>query len=100
MPGVLILEALAQTTALLIFSHIPNAKETYTLYLTGIDDAKFRHPVFPGSLLRLEVGIKKIRSLKFCVVEAKAFLVHGTEEELVTQAQISSALVPKKKERI
>src|SRR3989338_9575170 len=35
MPGVLILEALAQTTALLIFYHIPKAKENYTLYLAG-----------------------------------------------------------------
>ncbi|MBI3017078.1 MAG: 3-hydroxyacyl-ACP dehydratase FabZ [Deltaproteobacteria bacterium] len=100
MPGVLILEALAQTAALLIFYHIPNAKENYYFYLAGIDEAKFRHPVFPGSLLQLEVEIKKIRSLKFCVAEAKAFLAHGTEKELVAQAQISSALVPQKKECI
>lgn len=100
MPGVLILEALAQTTALLVFYHIPDAKETHTLYLTGIDEAKFRHPVFPGSLLRLEAEIKKIRGNKFCVVEAKAFLVQESEKELVVQAQISSALVSKEKRKL
>ncbi len=100
MPGVLILEALAQTTALLIFYHIPTAVKTQYLYLTGIDGAKFRHPVFPGSLLRLESEIKKIRGQKFCVVEAKAFLVNKTESELVAQAQISSAFVSKEKEKL
>ena len=100
MPGVLVLEALAQTMALLVFYHLPNAKETRYLYLTGIDDAKFRHPVFPGSLLQLEVEIKKIRNFKFCVVEAKAFLVQGSEKEMVTQARISSALVSKEKEKL
>lgn len=98
MPGVLILEAMAQTSALLVFCHVPKAKENSYLYLTGIDKAKFRCPVFPGSLLRLEVEIKKIRSQKFCMGEGKAFLIENTKKEiLVAQAQISSALVPKEK---
>ena len=95
MPGVLVLEALAQAMALLFFYHVPEAQKTHTLYLTGIDKAKFRHPVFPGHLLRLEVEVKKNRGQKFCIAEGKAFSIESAKEELVAQALISSALVPK-----
>lgn len=59
MPGVLILEALAQAGALLaIMSLGPSAHDKIT-YLMGIDGAKFRKPVVPGDRLELHVEVTK-----------------------------------------
>jgi 3-hydroxyacyl-[acyl-carrier-protein] dehydratase len=59
MPGVLILEALAQAGALLAIMSIgPEAADKIT-YLMGIDGAKFRRPVVPGDRLELHVEVAK-----------------------------------------
>jgi 3-hydroxyacyl-[acyl-carrier-protein] dehydratase len=56
MPGVLILEALAQATGLLAFNTEQRGAERDTLYyLVGIDNARFKQPVVPGDQLRLSV---------------------------------------------
>ncbi|MDR2156723.1 MAG: 3-hydroxyacyl-ACP dehydratase FabZ [Clostridiales Family XIII bacterium] len=60
MPGVLIVEALAQTGAVGILSMPENAGRI--AYFGGIRDAKFRSKVVPGDTLRLEVDLEKIRS--------------------------------------
>ena len=58
MPGVLIIEALAQATGLLAFSSNNQGAERDTLYyLVGIDKARFKQPVVPGDQLRLEVNV-------------------------------------------
>ena len=60
MPGVLILEALAQACAILSFrtmDRLPTEKSVY--YFVGIDKARFRRPVGPGDQLRLEVAVKR-----------------------------------------
>lgn len=59
MPGVLIIEALAQTGAVAILSK--NEFKGKIAYFTGIDKAKFRRKVIPGDILRLEVEITKLR---------------------------------------
>lgn len=60
MPGVLIIEALAQATGLLAFSTGNKGAERETLYyLVGIDNARFKQPVIPGDQLRLEVTVTK-----------------------------------------
>ena len=59
MPGVLIIEALAQTGALAILSK--NEFKGKIAYFAGIDKAKFRRKVIPGDILRLEVEITKLR---------------------------------------
>jgi 3-hydroxyacyl-[acyl-carrier-protein] dehydratase len=60
MPGVLILEALAQATGLLAFRSENQGAERDTLYyLVGIDNARFKQPVVPGDQLRLEVTVTK-----------------------------------------
>ena len=62
MPGVLILEALAQATGLLAFSTGNRGAERDSLYyLVGIDKARFKQPVEPGDQLRLSVELIKIR---------------------------------------
>lgn len=65
MPGVLILEALAQATGILAFrtiGQIPDENSLY--YFVGIDKARFKQPVEPGDQLRLEVEyIKQMRGI-------------------------------------
>jgi 3-hydroxyacyl-[acyl-carrier-protein] dehydratase len=70
MPAVIILEAMAQATGILVLrsmDKLPSEKSIY--YFVGIDDARFRRPVEPGDQLRIEVnllrssrGIWKLRS--------------------------------------
>lgn len=55
MPGVLIIEALAQTCAVLVIHTLGEAGEGRLIYFMGIDNARFRRPVLPGDVLRLEV---------------------------------------------
>lgn len=57
MPGVLILEALAQTTAILAYKSEDMDPAKVVTYLMGIDGARFRKPVVPGDRLQLEVEI-------------------------------------------
>src|SRR2546428_12837914 len=56
MPGVLILEAVAQTGGLLLLMDIPD-RDKKLLYFVAVDDARFRRPVVPGEQLRLEVAV-------------------------------------------
>jgi 3-hydroxyacyl-[acyl-carrier-protein] dehydratase len=60
MPGVLIIEAMAQTAGVLAFKSVPeeNGKPVYFL---GIDNVRFRKPVIPGDQLRLELEVTKHR---------------------------------------
>ncbi len=60
MPGVLIIEALAQTGAVIILSLEENKGKI--AYFAGIDKCKFRRKVIPGDTLRLEVIVTKARS--------------------------------------
>lgn len=63
MPGVLILEALAQTAALLSFRTVGNPPDSdAVVYFAGIDGARFKKPVMPGDQLVLHVEI--LRNLK------------------------------------
>ena len=63
MPGVLILEAMAQTAALLSFAVqgvTPDDKTVY--YFAGIDGARFKRPVEPGDQLEMEVTIERAKA--------------------------------------
>ncbi|MBB1126401.1 3-hydroxyacyl-ACP dehydratase FabZ [Thiospirillum jenense] len=62
MPGVLIIEALAQATGLLAMASRPDqVSEKSLYYFVGIDNARFKRPVEPGDQLKLEVTIKQVR---------------------------------------
>jgi 3-hydroxyacyl-[acyl-carrier-protein] dehydratase len=73
MPGVLIMEALAQATGILSFQtngNLPTERSLY--YFVGIDNARFRKPVEPGDQLMLEVELtRRIRDLWKFKAEAK-----------------------------
>ena len=88
MPGVLIVEALAQTGGILIFTQLDNY-EGKLAYFTSIEKAKFRKPVIPGDQLFLEVEFmdKKRNIFKF---KCKAYKnsIHG---ELAAEAEIMMA---------
>ena len=61
MPGVLIIEAMAQVAGVLVLSGIPDRKSKLVL-LAGVDGAKFRKPVRPGDQLRMEMKILRSRA--------------------------------------
>ena len=82
MPGVLILEAMAQTGGLLLLLDIPD-RDKKLLYFVAVDKARFRRPVVPGDQLRIEVKVLYWRR-DFCKLEGKA-TVNG---ELAAEATL------------
>src|SRR5277367_2354741 len=58
MPGVLIVEAMAQVAGVLVLSQIPDRKSKLVL-LASVEEAKFRKPVVPGDTLRMEMKVLK-----------------------------------------
>jgi len=63
MPGVLMLEALAQTAAILSFDAIDTDSDEKTVYyFAGIDGARFKRPVEPGDQLILDVALERSKS--------------------------------------
>jgi 3-hydroxyacyl-[acyl-carrier-protein] dehydratase len=61
MPGVLIVEAMAQTAGLLVFHSVPEEDRKKPIFFLGIDNVRFRKPVIPGDQLRLEVEMSRHR---------------------------------------
>jgi 3-hydroxyacyl-[acyl-carrier-protein] dehydratase len=70
MPGVLIIEAMAQTGGLLCLLEIPD-RDKKLLYFVAMDDARFRRPVVPGDQLRIEMKLLFWRR-DFCKLEGRA----------------------------
>src|SRR5271163_3539778 len=64
MPGVLIIEGMAQTGGLLLLLEIPD-RDKKLLYFAALDEARFRRPVVPGDQLKMEVTVLKWRPT-FC----------------------------------
>jgi 3-hydroxyacyl-[acyl-carrier-protein] dehydratase len=91
MPGVLMVEAIAQSGATLLMTEIPNRAEMLTVF-TGIERAKFRRQVTPGDQLRIEVNVIVWRSLAV-KMEGK-ITVDG---KVVCEATVTCRLVDLKK---
>jgi 3-hydroxyacyl-[acyl-carrier-protein] dehydratase len=87
MPGVLIVEAMAQTAGVLMLASIPD-RETKLVFFTGIDNARFRRPVVPGDQLRLELTVLRLRP-RYIRLRGEAYV----DDQLVAEAEISSSLV-------
>ena len=86
MPGVLIIEAIAQAGGALLLTEIPD-RDTKLMVFTGIDSARFRRPVVPGDQLRIEVTVLNWRST--------AVKLHGVatvDGKLACEANIMCAL--------
>ncbi len=84
MPGVLILEALAQASAILCFHSMEDKPDPDAIYyFVGIDGARFKKPVVPGD--QLELVVQVIRSSRgIWKVDAKAFV----DGQVVTEAEL------------
>lgn len=89
MPGVLIVEAIAQAGGLLLLTEIPNRDEMLMVF-TGIEKARFRRPVVPGDQLRIEVTVKAWR-VTAARLEGKAYV----DGKLACEATVTCRLVPR-----
>src|SRR2546430_12958105 len=81
MPGVLIVEAIAQAGGLLLLTEVPNRHELLMVY-TGIEKARFRRPVVPGDQVRIEVEVLAWR-LTAARLQGKAYLGANVAAEAV-----------------
>ncbi len=91
MPGVLVVEAMAQAGAVMML-HDMAERHGKLIYFTGIDQCRFRRPVVPGDQLMLEVKVVKRRT-RFAVMAAQA----RVGDEVACEAQLSSAMVDRPK---
>lgn len=86
MPGVLILEAMAQAGAVLAYKSMNATPDDGTIYyLAGIDNARFRRMVEPGDQLRLEVQVLKAKR-ELWKLSGKAYV----DDELACEAEFMS----------
>ncbi len=83
MPGVLIIEAMAQAGGVLVIESMPEEMRGQSVYFLGMDKVRFRKPVVPGDQLIFEVEILKIRS-KAVKLSGKA----SVDKSLVAEAEI------------
>ncbi len=87
MPGVLIIEAMAQVGGMLMMDAVENAKDK-VVYFMSLDKVKFRRPVVPGDQLRLELELLRLGS-KRCRMRGVGF-VDGAK---VAEAEMMAAIV-------
>jgi len=92
MPGVLIIEAMAQAGGVLLLLDVPD-RDSKLVVFTGIDGAKFRRPVVPGDTVRFEVTVANWRTRV-----GKMNGVAYVEDKKVCEATLSCMLVPKRDE--
>ncbi len=86
MPGVLIIEAMAQAAGVLALSSVNNAKTDSVLF-ASINNAKFKKQVIPGDTLRIEVKVIQKRA-KIWKFEAQAFV----KDELSDEAEFTAVI--------
>ena len=89
MPGVLLLEALAQTGCILVMLEAADPAEKL-VFFTGVEHARFRRPVLPGDQVRLEVDVLNWRS-RLMRMQGKAFV----DGKLVCEGVVTSQMVPR-----
>jgi len=90
MPGVLIIEAMAQVACVLAILSSDESVRSKVTYFAGIDKAKFRKPVFPGDQLRLELEpVNCKRGIWY--FNGRAFV----DGKLVTEAELKAAFADK-----
>lgn len=87
MPGVMIIEAMAQTGGILLLNAFPNPEEKLVVFMQ-ISNAKFRKPVVPGDQLYMEVEMVSKKS-KVVIMTGKAFV----NETLVAEAEFMAGIV-------
>lgn len=91
MPGVLIVESMAQVAGVYILSKMD--RKSFIPFFLGIDGARFRKPVVPGDQLVIEITILKMKS-KVCKVKAEA----KVNDELVAEGELLFSVTDMKRE--
>ncbi|MGD1147842.1 MAG: 3-hydroxyacyl-ACP dehydratase FabZ [Thermoanaerobaculaceae bacterium] len=91
MPGVLIVEAMAQAGGVMMLRDVPDRHEKLIMF-TGIDNCRFRHPVVPGDQIVFEVTVSKRRQ-RYAVLHGVA----RVGDRVVAEADLSSAMVDRPK---
>jgi beta-hydroxyacyl-ACP dehydratase FabZ len=86
MPGVLLVEAMAQAGGFLLFSRIEN-REGKLIYFTGIDNCRFRRPVVPGDQVVFDVEVMSVKRT-FAKIHGRATV----DGELACEADLLSAM--------
>ena len=86
MPGVLIVEAIAQAGGALLLTEVPDRESKLVLF-TGIERAKFRRPVVPGDQLRIEVEVVAWRT-SAARMQGKAYVGDKLAAEAVVSCQL------------
>jgi 3-hydroxyacyl-[acyl-carrier-protein] dehydratase len=89
MPGVLVVEAIAQAGGVLLLPEVPE-HETKLMVFSGIDRARFRRPVVPGDQIRIEVDVLNWKP-RAARLEGKVYV----EKKLVCEATIMCQVVPR-----
>lgn len=89
MPGVLMVEAIAQAGGALLMDEIPD-RDSKLMVFTGIEGAKFRRPVTPGDQLRIEVTV-----LNWRATMVKMRGVATVEGKVACEATVTCALIPR-----
>jgi 3-hydroxyacyl-[acyl-carrier-protein] dehydratase len=92
MPGVLIIEAMAQTGGLLLLQEVPD-RENKLLYFVAVDGARFRRPVVPGDQLKIEMKVLSWRG-DFCKLDGKATV----DGQLAAEATLMCKMVDREAE--
>ena len=88
MPGALLVEAMAQVGAALLFCKSADLK-TQLVYFSGIDRCRFRRPVVPGDQLRIEVSLLRRRNRSYFKMRGRA-LVDG---DVAAEGELSCSVV-------
>ncbi len=88
MPGVLIIESMAQVGGILAFKSADVSNKV--VYFMGVDKARFRRPVLPGDTLRITVEVTKSRGTIWCF-KAKALV----EDSVAAEAELMATIVDK-----
>ncbi len=91
MPGVLLLEAMAQTGCILVMLESPDPTEKLVVF-TGVEHARFRRPVVPGDQVRLEIDVLNWRS-RLMRMQGKAFV----DGKLACEGIVTSQMVPRQR---
>jgi 3-hydroxyacyl-[acyl-carrier-protein] dehydratase len=87
MPGVLIIEAMAQAGGVLAYESVPEKMQGSLIYFMGIDKVKFRKPVVPGDQLIINVKILKLRK-----TAVKMSGTANVNDKLVAEAEFMATL--------
>jgi beta-hydroxyacyl-ACP dehydratase FabZ len=87
MPGVLIVEALAQTGGILLYHSLPDPEKKFVLF-SKINNMKFRRPVVPGDQVRLECELLKLKG-RFAWIRGTA----GVDGEVVVEGEMMASLL-------